>query len=885
VAKVILRDFWVDDLLSGAPDEQSARQLQQKLYDVLKEKHFELRKFSCSVAEIVSALPSKLRENEHAFTLNDPNHIVKTLGIEWKPIEDVFTFTVNACELDEKLTKRDMLSDMSKVFDPLGWLIPVTLKLKLIMQATWIQGVEWDTVLPKDVSGAFLAWRQELPILKELKINRCVLTPIGPCDFELHVFCDASQLAYAACVYILVHCGTGNTQVSLLTAKGKVAPLKSTSIPRLELCAALLGAKLLSTVLRALNRLDLTPKKVQGWTDSTVVLSWLSEIPRQWNVFVANRVSQIQEVLPSSKWLHVGTKDNPADVATRGVKSYEFLKYDLWWKGPSWLAALQNPEQPKWRSTSAERRRAPIIALQISGPCEVSASNAMIDLATQSNLAKTLRVLCGVFRFVGLLRKKVHGLKAPELREKALRFLVREEQFKHYEVEIKALQSGKQVSTTSSILSLYPFLDGGVLKVGGRLAAGEHLSENIRYPMILHKTSLLSQLIITDIHKRYLHAGAQTCLSELRRNFWIIGAKSLIRKHIRNCVKCFRFNSRATTPLMGDLPKERVTPSPPFTHTGVDFGGPFCVRGAKGENTSKAYLALFVCFTTKALHLELVSSLSAQACIAAFRRFAARRGAPSHMYSDNGTNFTGARRELALLQSILEQKFGRNSMPNAAAELGSTWSTIPPGSPHWGGLWEAGIKSAKTHLRKIMGKNVLTFEEFTTVLCDIESVLNSRPLVQLSDDVKDLRALTPGMLVTGKDLKYVPVAVPSVLSEKIPRDSDVHPQRRWAFLQNLVANFWKRWTREYLTTLQTRPKWRKEIPNLQVGDLVLVTDENLPPLQWPLGRILNTYTGNDEICRAARVKTSKGTYNRPVVKLRRLPIKPTESEGKVSFSV
>ncbi len=289
---------------------------------------------------------------------------------------------------------------------------------------------------------------------------------------------------------------------------------------------------------------------------------------------------------------------------------------------------------------------------------------------------------------------------------------------------------------------------------------------------------------------------------------------------------------------------------------------------------------MFACFATKVIHLEVICGLSTPACIAALRRFAARRGAPSHSYSDNGTNFIGSRRELGTLQSILEQKFDKKTMPSAASDLGSTWTTIPVASPHWGGWWEASIKSAKMHLRKMMGNNVLSFEELSTVLCDIEAILNSRPLVQLSDDVADLRALTPGMLVAGKELRYVPLLVPNFNSGKIPPDNELHPQRRWAYLQNLVSQFWKRWTKEYLTTLQPRRKWKTEVPNLQPGDLVLVAEDNLPPLQWPLGKILEIYTGNDGICRAVKVKTLKGVYNRPVVKLRRLPCSSLESLTK-----
>ncbi len=252
------------------------------------------------------------------------------------------------------------------------------------------------------------------------------------------------------------------------------------------------------------------------------------------------------------------------------------------------------------------------------------------------------------------------------------------------------------------------------------------------------------------------------------------------------------------------------------------------------------------------------------------------------MYTDNGTNFVGARKELGGLQAALSEEYGGWGMPHAARELGSSWSTIPPGSPHWGGLWEAGVKSAKGHLKRILGKKLLSFEELSTVLCEVEAVLNSRPLVELTNSSDDLQALTPNMIVSGRAHKYVPLASAQEIAEKSPPSQDVHPQRRWKYVLNLVSNFWKRWVKEYLSTLQPRPKWQREVENLKIGDLVLVVDEHTAPLQWPLGRILRIFTGNDDVCRAVTVRTSTGTYNRPVVKIRCLPIAPDDKT--VDFS-
>ena len=405
--------------------------------------------------------------------------------------------------------------------------------------------------------------------------------------------------------------------------------------------------------------------------------------------------------------------------------------------------------------------------------------------------------------------------------------------------------------------------------VGGRIRNSWTSAETKRFPILIPKESPLSRLIIVDVHLKMLHAGANATLAEIRRNFWIIQAKTLIRKHIHSCIKCFRYNSRMQASLMGELPEERITPSPPFTHTGVDFTGAFTVKDFQTKETFKCYMALFVCFSTKAIHLELVSSLSTPACTAALRRFVARRGAPVRMYSDNGTNFVGTANELKLLE-VLSQDHTKESLPNLAIDLGSQWFMIPPGSPHWGGLWESGIKSAKRHLKKTMGNNVLNYEELATLICDIESILNSKPLIEASDDPTDDMVLMPSMLVNGKEIRYLSVAEKT---SPFQIREDVNPQKRWSFLKRLISLFWKRWSSEYLTTLHIRRKWNRDgTSNLEEGDIVFVTDETTPPLQWPLGRIVEAYRGQDNICRVVKVKTARGEYVKPVIKLRKLPL-------------
>ena len=326
-------------------------------------------------------------------------------------------------------------------------------------------------------------------------------------------------------------------------------------------------------------------------------------------------------------------------------------------------------------------------------------------------------------------------------------------------------------------------------------------------------------------------------------------------------------------------------------HVGIDFAGPFVTkvsvdsRSAVAKrtkapvlkpstsdvtSTTKSYLALFVCLATKAVHLEAVGSLSGPCCIAAFRRFVARRGAPVQVYSDNGSNFIGTARELERLEEALDKK-GKEGIPAVAATLGTSWVYIPPRSPHFGGLWESAIKSAKLHMKKVMGRNVYTYEELSTIYTLIESILNSRPLVELTSNQSDFQALTPGMLLCGKQTRHLPMNVQESPPEVLDL-CEIHPAKRWAHINKTASHFWKRWVNEYLPTLQVRKKWTAESPNHQVNELVLLAEDNIKPMQWPIARILEVYPGNDGVVRVVKVKTPNGEYKRPATKLRRLPM-------------
>lgn len=314
--------------------------------------------------------------------------------------------------------------------------------------------------------------------------------------------------------------------------------------------------------------------------------------------------------------------------------------------------------------------------------------------------------------------------------------------------------------------------------------------------------------------------------------------------------------------MMGNLPYNRVNPpNRPFIATGVDYTGAIELKSSKfrGNTTYKGYIVIFICLATKAVHLEASTGMSTEHFLTALHRFIGRRGKPRHMYSDNGTNFIGAEKFVGHNSFI--DAINNDIVPKLSVR-GIQWHFNPPHSPNFGGLWEANIKSLKFHLKRVTDGTRLTFEELSTVLIRIESCLNSRPLCPLTSDPDELDVLTPGHFLIGDAL----LAPPENPSKELSLSS------HYVTLQRMIQQFWAKWSSDWLSHLQTRPKWHAEQPNLQVNDLVLIKDDRLQPNEWLIGRIMELHPGVDNLVRVATVRTKNGMYKRSISKLCRLPI-------------
>ena len=761
------------------------------------------------------------------------------------------------------MTKRSVVSDIAKVFDTLGLFSPATVKMKILLQRLWEVRLDWDDPVPEDLLGVWAQWRSELHLLSDIHIPRCY-SPNGfsVSDVQLHGYCDASEQAYGGVVYLRLTGSAGNVHTEIVVAKTKVSPIKRLSIPRLELCGAQLLTKLLCHIKRIL---DVPVTSVFAWTDSTIVLSWLTGNPRRFKAYVGNRISFIIDLLPPDRWRHVAGTENPADCASRGLFPQQLKGHDLWWKGPPWL---QHDSQHWPVQTSLPPETVPEEERGICHLTTIDPVDPIIPIARYSSFGKLERVTAWIFRFVKNLTSSIPQrclsphLLVTEL-SSAENYWLMVTQKENFPNEYCALKNGQPISRTSRLLPFRPIWDSdhSLIRVGGRLS-NSSLSRAQQHPVILDGKHPITKLIITFEHLRLMHAGPTLLLSTLNRRFHIVKARSVVRSITRQCIICKRHSIHPQSQLLAQLPSERVSIAAPFERTGVDYAGPFQIKygHVRKPTVVKTYICLFVCLTVKVIHLEAVSDLTTEAFIAALRRFVARRGCPALIWSDHGSNFVGAKSELKELQRFITDPTTQSTVSDYCSAHNIQWKFIPERAPHFGGIWESAVKGVKTHLKRIVSPVRLTFEEFTTVLCQIEACLNSRPLIPMnSPDDDGITVLTPGHFLIGKPLTAIPDPQLSYRSISL--------LKRWHLCQQLARHFWERWQYEYLHTLNKYNKWRFPSRNVVVGDIVILQESGTIPTKWPIARIIDVHPGSDQLIRVVTVRTSQGTYKRPVTKV------------------
>lgn len=870
---IIKNCTYVDDACYSHSDLNVIKEAKRQLCDLLSKGSFYTHKWASNDQQVLEGIPPN-KQHFDDFELQKNEVYLKTLGLTLNIRKDCFVFSCPEPFNKEYPTKRDILSYISKFYDPLGYMAPLIVKAKAFMQAIWSEKIGWSDVPSEPLRLKWLSFAKKISQMEPVTINRNIPIPTDAAAVQLIGFADASSsTAYGCCIYLRVVDHSGKASLFLLCSKSRINPLNkdALSTPKLELNSMLLLTKLINRVYDTL-KLKLDIQDVILYSDSQIALAWTNTEPVKLQAYVANRVKLIREATSRWRWLYVSSKDNPADSISRGADPDELQHMSLYWQGPEFL----------WDGKYKFHNNVTLPAAGDLPEMKRQSSNVKVSLITQnetsfydfcdrfSDLNKMIRVMAYINRFCYNI-KNINSKKSGYLSSKELQIaliqILRHEQSIHFKQEINDLNLNKE-NVKGALQPLHPFLDNEkILRVGGRINnASVPFSQ--KHPIILPKQSRITDLIIYHEHMRLLHAPPKLLLSSLNQRYWLTDGLNHIKKFVNKCLICFRMKAQCAKQLMGSLPPERVTACRAYQKVGCDFAGPIPVKNSRVRRAlqTKGYICVFVCFVTKAIHLELSSDLSTDSFMACFKRFIARRGYPTDVFCDNAGCFKGARNELAELYKLNSSRDHQTIVQTYAAHKQINFHFVPSYSPVFAGLAEAGVKSTKFHLKRILQDRVLTYEQLNTILCQIEAVLNSRPLLAVTvDDVNDFSYLSPSHFLVGTSLTSFPEG-----------DTVNMPDNKlkfWALCNKIKSQFWNIWHKYYLNALQNRTKWRDGHPNVKVGDLVIMREPNCPPLAWPMARIVKVYPGQDGKIRVVDLMTpNKKTYKRSLSGFAVLPL-------------
>ena len=866
-AEAILSATYMDDTMTSVEDDREGVQMYQELTSLWQSAGMHPRKWLSSSIDVLRVIPQQDRASQ--LELDDTNlPTVKTLGVRWEAANDQFTFFVSEIDDDNVVSKRFLLKKIATIFDPLGFLGPFTVRAKIVLQSTWLEGYDWDEALGPTLQQRIRQWFDELPLLQNVKVQRA-LRGRQPITKHVHVFVDASQNAFGAVAYLVVTHADGTVTSRLMVSRNRVAPLSAVSIPRLELMAAVLGVEMMKPAAVALG-MSLR-NQVTFWSDSSDVLYWIKSASRKFKPFVAHRVSLVQENTEPAQWRHIPTQANPADHLTRGLSATDLATSSQWWHGPAFLT-LSESEWPitnlpgsNSAATLSELRRS-------EGPVERAQSSATVQChqvsvflnrlqpENHSDLTRYVRLRAWINRFLVNFRlprnRCLLTTLTNEEMSRAETDVIRESQQRNFDRELKELRNGRPVAAVSKLASLTPYLDDdGVIRCGGRLQLAQSLRFETRSPIILARNDPVSTLIVKHHHERLNHVGGTNhVLAMVSAKYWIIAAREAIRNWERKCNKCRRLKARAGEQIMAPIPDHRIQDSlRAFCHTAVDFAGPFLTKAGRGRPRWKRYMCLFTCTATRAVHIEMAYDLTTDGFVSAFSRFTSRRGVPDQVTSDNGTNFVGAVSELKELVNSIDTAKVVNSKDNQYV----VWNFNPPAGPHFGGIHESLIKSAKRAVYGILKDADIRDEELMTCFTAVEGILNSRPLTFHSANPADDTPLTPNHFLHGQ--------VGGVFAPAIERGRGLLP--RWRRIQELLGHFWKRFMTEWVPFLNPRAKWRQQQRDLKPGDIVIVPSPDTPRGRFPLARVTEVMPGRDAHVRVVKLQLGDKLVTRPICKV------------------
>ena len=898
IAEILGKSFYVDDLLTGECNDEKALAIYQRAKKLMAEGGFNLRKWktnspelqreiaeSESVAKSISEQnvnkdddESYAKANTQGLSSNTPideDIFVKVLGMNWNTHTDEIIFSFSSLSKYASslpLTKRSVLKVTAKIYDPMGFLSPLTVEMKILFQELCLEKTNWDTELKGESLRRWKSFLKELSLVDCYRIPRCYFVR-QPVDIQLHGFSDASERAYAAVVYVRSTYSDGQVEVRLVASKSRVAPIKRQTIPRLELLGALILARLVNK-LKSLG--DEIP--VTLWTDSMSTLCWIKN-ERIWKQYVGQRVDEIRRLTPTNAWRHCPGEINPADLPSRGLRSKELSSCKTWWNGPNFLRnpVDQWPEmsQPAQTEEDEIQREAiknePVITHSMVNTSSRDAPDhgidKIIDIERFSSITNLLRVTAYVNRFINNLKMKtqrksqrnLNELRADELKNAEILW-INAVQKSAFTEELSFLKRNDSKSTPPIRVAQFGLFlnEDQTIRCKGRIDNAS-LPASSKFPILLPPRHPFVNLLVKQAHDLVKHSGINATLTTLRERLWILRGRETVKKIIRRCVVCRRYETTPCKPThFADLPDNRVSEDPPFTHVGLDFAGPLYVNeprtssGNTSADSNKVYVCLFTCASTRAVHLELTRGLNVQDFLLAFRKFASRRGLPATIQSDNAKTFQSSSKEIRKIAR--SQEVWRYLANNQI-----TWNFIVEKAPWWGGYWERLVRSIKSPIKKVIGRSTLSYDEMSTLLTEVEAVINARPLTYVYDDQESVsHPLTPSDLIYGRRISTSPN---SQYYETVSTFNSL--TRRLKHHRHLLGQITRRWRSEYLTSLREQAakgsNARGVNAKLKVGDIVILKNDSVTRAFWKLGKVEELLPGRDGVVRAAVITVSRGT--------------------------
>ncbi len=883
--QVIREQLYMDDVLGGAVDLETAKATVKEIMAFFFEASMQPHKFSSNLRESLECVPDQFCS---------PEVVHKVLGVLWDTSSDQLRVNVKDFDSIKKSdTKRSFLETSAKIYDPNGWIAPCTLKMKLLFQQVWLMEQKearssnsWDKPLPDLIQEQWDEIKADISNLETLEIPRCPFVKQGPpLKMEIFAFGDASQRAYATAIYLVGMHADGSKSSHLALAKTRVAPMKMAqcageyqTIVRLELLAALITARAAAHVKKGIeNATEVTG--VHFFTDSLINLCRIRKGPSKYRLWVANRIEDILKLSSPKDWHHCPGVMNPADLPSRGLTVEELKNSTLWWSGPDFIQAdkaswpteaevhiKEDPEQRKvvvmdeedWKVCSALEKA------EKEGKAWISPNwDFICALANRfEDWLKTVKMFACILKLGVPAYKKFQKKNfSTEERRETERFLWKLTQKRHFDKEHRSLTTGVGVTENSKLAAYNPFLSGeGLIRSNTRLLLS-NLPEATRQAIILPRDCPIVKKFVLHKHVLHQHAGTSYLHGLLKEEFLIPRGRQQIRKIVRTCL-----GRRCVKPVpLGQqeapLPALRVNDPAPFQSVAVDLFGPMMVFHNCGHENcphpreTKVHCALFTCFQTRAVHLELVDDTGTESFLNAFRAFVARRGTPSTVYSDNAKGFKAASREVRqLYRSINWDRVKQDGVTRMVE-----WFFSTERSPHQNGLCERLVRTVKTPLRVVIGSAKLTRAQLALILVEIEAVVNNRPLATTTDDPNDWVPITPMELVSGRRLEQIP-------DPKSPKTSTSF-SHLWKRRQAILNQFWKRWSHDYLLEQSVRRIWKTPRTDDLMGRVVLVKDDHLSRNEWMIGRIVEILPSKDGLVRNVVVKTKTSRLRRGVQKL------------------